>query len=230
MTYQFSTQPGPRERHLKRRMHNPLFPEQVRNVQQQDITDAQQQDEKALLDFMTHFQNVVRQATELNANTESDVILKLKEQLDECYAICCAMPGEQAKIKTAINSLIAAIMKAIRKGAENDPVAMSKLDEEDIARKMHNNLHNHAIIADLMMENSPIEENELTATLLNETEEAVNAVLQLFTEEQMSIIYNEAQDLLNSLRSEGHELPQAWLRFDQIKQALAEATSMMEKN
>ncbi len=226
MDIQFSPHPGPYERHLKRRLLNPLFPENKRHITQHDIQQAQQKDEENLLQFMQHFQSVVQQATQLDASVESDVVLSIKEQLDECYAISCAMPGEHDKLKTAINKLIDAIMQAIRKGAEGDPVALQKLDDEILARQMHNALHERKLIADLMLEQSPIEENELTPTLLNEDADDLDAALQLFSKEQLEYISQEAASLLENLRQQGHEIPHAWQRLQQIKDALQAATEV----
>lgn len=218
MNLTFSPSPGPYERHLKRRLLNPLFPKN--NIQQQDITDAQKKDEKSLFEFMAHFQSVVQKSVELGNNSESEVVLELKEQLDQCYATSCAMPGDQEKLKVAIKKLLIAIMAAVRKGASDDPVALKKLEEEDIARAMHNDLHERKLIADLMLENTPILENELTSTLLNEEEDDLDAALQLFNSEQLNLIVKDAQVLLEDLRKKGHEIPIAWLRFQQIKNAL----------
>ncbi|MCW8900142.1 MAG: hypothetical protein OQK75_08145 [Gammaproteobacteria bacterium] len=220
MTMNFSPAPGPNERHLKRRLLNPLFPKPEQDITQQDIDDAQRKDEENLLSFMSYFQSVVQKTTELGLNSESDVVLEIKEQLDECYAISCAMPGDHSNLKIAIKKLIAAIMAAIRKGAADDPVALKKLDEEDVAREMHNELHEIKLIADLMLENSPILEKELTPTLLNEDTQDLDAALQLFSAEQLDLIVKDAQKLLEHVRNEGHEIPHAWERFQQIKHAL----------
>ena len=220
MTMNFSPAPGPHERHLKRRLLNPLFPKPENDLTQQDVEAAQQKDEENLFSFMSHFQSVVQKATELGANSESDVVLNIKEQLDECYATSCAMPGDHSTLKDAIKKLIIAIMAAIRKGASDDPVALKKLDEEDLAREMHNEFHERNLIADLMLENSPILENELTPTLLNEEADDLDAALQLFSPEQLDLICKNAQSLLEELRKEGHEIPHAWERFQQIKLAL----------
>lgn len=228
MTMNFSPVPGPNERHLKRRLLNPLFPKPEKELTQEDVDNAKRKDEEGLMSFMTHFQSVVQKTTELGVNSESDVVLEIKEQLDECYATSCAMPGDHTNLKVAIKKLITAIMSAIRKGAENDATALKKLDEEDIAREMHNDLHERKLIADLMLENSPILEGELTSTLLNEESDDLDAALQLFSVQQLELIVKDAQTLLEDLRKNGHEIPHAWERFQQIKQALNAAATGMD--
>jgi len=230
MTMNFSPAPGPHERHLKRRLLNPLFPKPEKEVTQDDVDNAQRKDEENLMSFMTHFQSVVQKTTELGGNSESDVVLAIKEQLDECYATSCAMPGDHSNLKVAIKKLITAIMAAIRKGAADDATALKKLDDEEIAREMHNELHERKLIADLMLENSPILENELTATLLNEESDDLDAALQLFSAEQLELIVNDAKTLLENLRQNGHEIPHAWERFQQIKQAVNSAATGMDEN
>ena len=69
MTMNFSPTPGPHERHLKRRLLNPLFPKPEDEVTQNDVTDAQRKDEEALMSFMTHFQSVVQKTTELGTHS-----------------------------------------------------------------------------------------------------------------------------------------------------------------
>jgi len=230
MTINFSSTPGPHERHLKRRLLNPLFPKSMRELTQQDVNNAQQKDEENLLKFMTHFQSVVQKTTELGSNSESDVVLLIKEQLDECYATSCAMPGDHSNLKIAIKKLIIAIMAAIRKGAADDPLALQKLDDEDIAREMHNELHERKLIADLMLEDSPILDTELTPTLLNEESDDLDAALQLFSTEQLDALCKDAQDLLESVREEGHEIPHAWERFQQMKNALDTSKQQTDSN
>lgn len=230
MTMNFSPAPGPHERHLKRRLLNPLFPKPEKELTQDDIDNAQRKDEENLLSFMTHFQSVVLKTTELGGNSESDVVLAIKEQLDECYATSCAMPGDHSNLKIAIKKLISAIMAAIRKGAADDTTALKKLDDEEVAREMHNELHERKLIADLMLENSPILENELTATLLNEESDDLDAALQLFSAEQLDLVVKDAQALLESLREDGYEIPHAWERFQQIKQAVNSAATGVDEN
>lgn len=220
----FSPTPGPHERHLKRRLLNPLFPKPEKELSQDDIDNAQKKDEENLMSFMSHFQSVVQKTTELGTNSESDVVLEIKEQLDECYATSCSMPGDHNNLKIAIKKLITAIMSAIRKGAAGDANALQKLDDEEVARELHNDLHERKLIADLMLENSPILENELTPTLLNEEADDLEAALPLFSAEELGLIVKTAQTLLEKLRKEGHEIPHAWERFQQIKQALADKT------
>ena len=226
MTMNFSPNPGPHERHLKRRLLNPLFPKPEKEVIQDDVDNAQKKDEEALMAFMTHFQSVVQKTTELGQNSESDIVLEIKEQLDECYATSCSMPGDHSNLRVAIKKLILAIMSAIRKGAADDPTALKKLDEEDVARKLHNELHERKLIADLMLENTPILENELTPTLLNEEPDDLDAALPLFSAEELDLISKTAQALLESLRKDGHEIPHAWERFQQIKQALEDKNNV----
>lgn len=225
MTMNFSPAPGPHERHLKRRLLNPLFSKPENEITQKDIDDTQKKDEESLLSFMSHFQTVVQKAVQLGANSESDVVLEIKEQLDECYATSCAMPGDHSNLKIAIKKLITAIMTAVRKGAADDMTALKKLDEEDVARELHNELHERKLIADLMLENSPILENELTPTLLNEEADDLEAALPLFSVEELELIAKSAQSLLEQLRQDGYEIPYAWERFQQIKQALADKNS-----
>jgi hypothetical protein len=224
MNLHFSPEPGPRERQLRRKYQNPLFGPTGDQVTQQDVDAARQEDQIALQQFLLDIRSLIQEAVDLKPNTDSEIILDLKERLDQCYTRCCAMPGEHEEIKTAINKLIHVIMQAIRQGAANDPVALAKLDDEDAARRMHQALHVHTLIVDLLLANSPIEEAELLPTLLSETVEVVQATLPLFDIEQLGLLYETGKKRLEELQRQGHALPGAWSNLALFEHALLEMT------
>ncbi|VAX12410.1 hypothetical protein MNBD_GAMMA24-2401 [hydrothermal vent metagenome] len=199
MTLKFSPHPGPRERHLRRRYHNPLFPAARQKVSESQLKDARKADEKELNHFLRYFRDLVQEAIDLKPEAESETILDLKERLDKCYAHCCALPGEKSEIQAAINKLIEVIMKAVRQGAANDPVALDKLAEENSARQMHNELHQFSLVADLMLPDSPISKDDLVPSLLTEPEAGLNATLQLFDPAQLAEIYQQAKTRIQQL-------------------------------
>lgn len=224
MKLHFSPEPGPRERQLRRKYQNPLFSPTGDQITQQDVDTARMEDQTALQQFLQDFRSLIQEAVDLKPNTDSEIILDLKERLDQCYTRCCAMPGENEKIKTAIDNLIQVIMQAIRQGAANDPVALGKLDDEDAARRMHQALQVHTLIVDLLLADSPIEEAELLPTLLSETDEAVQATLPLFDVEQLGLLYETGKKRLEELQHQGHTLPEAWNNLALFEQALLEMT------
>lgn len=199
MTLKFSPHPGPHERHLRRRYGNPLFSAALQEVSETQLQDAREADEKELNHFLRYFRDLVQEAIDLKPDAQSETILDLKERLDRCYAHCCALPGEKSEIQAAINKLIEVIMKAVRQGAANDPLALDKLAEENIARQMHNELHQFSLVADLMLPDSPISKEELIPSLLTEAEAGLSATLQLFEPDQLTHIYQQAKIYIQQL-------------------------------
>lgn len=220
MALTFSRQSGPRERQLQRKYNNPLFGESGLQISQQDIDVAHEQDEVSLNRFLQHFQELVQKAVDLDPNAESQTILDIKEKLDQCYTQCSALPGDQTQIRNAVDKLIQVIMQAIRQGAANDPVALNKLDEEDRARQTHKELHNHTIVADLLLPDSPIDEQDLLPTLLNEQQPALLAALQLFEPEQIGILYESGKNLVAKLNSEGYDMSAPRKNLDAFEKVL----------
>lgn len=229
MDIDFSPQPGPRERHLQRKYRNPLFPDGER-IDARQLREAREQDEAELEHFLRYFRDLVQEAVDLQPNSDSEVILDIKERLDQCYLQCCALPGDHSEIKQAVNRLIQVIMAAVRQGAANDPVALGKLDDEDQARQLHNRLADEVFVADLILPDSPIGQSELVPSLLSESAQAVAFALQLFDAEQLSTIYQEAKERVEQTAQQGHTLPDARQRLKQIETALAEATSRVTIN
>ena len=111
-------------------------------------------------------------------------------------------------------------MKAVRQGAANDPVALDKLAEEDHARKMHNELHQFSLVADLMLPDSPISKEELVPSLLSESETGLNAALQLFDQAQLTQIYQQAKAHLEQLPMEMGTQPELQKKIKLIETAL----------
>ncbi len=205
----FSPDPGPRERHLQRRHANPLFGEAALRIDQADVDAAREADAIAQERFLADFRTLVQEAVELPPNADSDQVLAIKARLDESYTRVCALPGDHAAVREAIRRLIEVIMSAIRKSAAGDPLALQKLDEEEQARAFHMQLVEHPLVADLLLPDSPIGEDELLPTLLSEETEALEAAVNLFEPEQLVALHAEGERLLADLEAAGHDLRRA---------------------
>ena len=213
---EFSKQPGPRERHLQRKLNNPLFGA-ARIVMQQDIYDAQRQDHVAMQEFMLHFRELVQQAVKLDKNVESDVVLLLKAQLEQQYAVCSGLSGQPVGIKDAIKKLIAAISSTLRAGSQNDPHALEKLGNDEEHTRLHLQLCDHLIVSDILNPDEIISNQEQIPSLLNESSDGLQAALALFPPERISQMIEEGQALLKRIEAEGHSLPQAWQNLAQME-------------
>ena len=216
MTLNFSTQPGPRERHLQRKANNPLF-SAAAALTQQNIQDARRQDYEAMLQFMEQFRELVQRTVKLDKNVESDVILLLKAQLEQQYAVCTGLQGQPVAIQEAIRKLIAAIGNTLRSTSKDDPHALEKLDSDEEHTLLHLLLCDHLLVSDILNPDEIISSDEQIATLLNESEDALQAALALFPPERISMMVSEGKTLLKKIETEGHSLPVAWQRLAQME-------------
>jgi len=216
MTLSFSNQPGPRERHLQRKLHNPLFGDDS-NVTQQDIQVAQSRDQVAMQQFMEQFRELVQSAVKLDKNVESEVVLMLKAQLERQYAVCSGLPGQPVAIKEAIRKLIDAISSTLRATSRDDPDALEKLSKDEEHTSLHLQLCDHLIVSDILNQDEIIGNNEQVPTLLNESEKDLQAALALFPPDRISLMIEEGELLLNKIEAEGHSLPAAWQRLAQME-------------
>jgi hypothetical protein len=212
----FSTQPGPRERQLQRKLNNPLFGA-AGTFTQQAIQIAQQQDQVAMQQFMEQFRELVQRAIKLDKNVESDVVLLLKAQLEQQYAVCTGLPGQPAAIQEAIKKLIAAISNALRTTSREDPHALEKLSNDEEHTRIHLQLCDYLIVSDILNPDEIISSEEQIPTLLNESEDALQAALALFSPERIGLMIEEGTALLNRIEAEGHSLPLAWQSLAQME-------------
>ncbi len=205
----FRERPGCRERHLRRKQNNPLFPEDQRHPTQDDVLDAQRRDNQELTEFMVEVRQLIARITELDPNVDSDTILNFKTRTDRLYEQCTGLPGDQTQIKQALIRLIDVLMDAIAGAAAEDPEAVRKLDQERQARAQHFELLESPLTGDLLREQSPVEASELVPTLLSEPLESLATILELFDREQLRWIRDTASALIAQRRSEGFDLPEA---------------------
>lgn len=224
MSLVFSQLPGRHERHLLRKLDNPLFPEPEQKISPSQLLEAQRQDHQELIEFITDLRTLVQQAIHLQPNEESDVILGIKEQLDIAYEQASVLADDQTESKNAINKLTQVIMNTIRSNTSGDPTALYELRQEEIARNTHYTLLQYPIVADLLHPESPILENDLAPSLLSETSQGLQAAMELFDSAQLQIICEDASELLKRLAAEGIDIP------EQAKQRLTEIGTRMTED
>ncbi len=216
MTFNFSKDPGPRERHLQRKFNNPLFAASA-TLTQQEIHNAQQQDIVAMQQFMEQFSELVQRAVALDKSVESDVVMLLKAQLEQQYAVCTGLPGRPVAMQDAIKKLIAAISATLRAASKDDPQALEKLTMDEEHTDLHFKLCDYLIVSDILNPDEIINDDEKILALLNEPEEALRAVLALFPPERIGTMVEEGKVLLRKIEAEGHGLALAWQRLAQME-------------
>lgn len=195
----FSNKPGRHERHLLRKLDNPLFPRPVIDPADEEILEVQRLDHDELLAYITELRQLVQQAIELKPNEESQVILDLKAELDKSYEQACTMADEQEGNKQAIHQLINVIMRTIRVNATGDSRAEQELNEEEQARALHFTLLEQPIVPDLLDPDTLISEDELVPCLLSESKEGLDAALELFDEGQRAQLVAQAEQLVEAM-------------------------------
>lgn len=200
----FHPRPGPRERHLKRRYRNPLFGDDA-VVTQDEVIAARRADREDMDQFVKDVKVLFDQAAHLPPNVESDVILGLKSRCDQLFEHSCRFGVDLGKEQQALKRLTEVIMKAVWQGAGNDTQARGELEQEEVARAEHYRLLEHKLIVDLLSPESPIQEDHLVATLLSESEEAVERALQLFEPAHRAAMLSQAGELLDQLDRNGVE-------------------------
>lgn len=212
----FNDQPGMYERHLRRKVNNPLFVDS--DMSQQDILDARERDERELEEFMQDFHALARDASQLDATTDIEVLIALKTRLDQCYERCCGQMGRHDEIMEGLSNLIDSIMKAVIRSSASDQQALTRLDEEVEARKQHFSILTYPLIVDMLRPDSPLGAEDLIPSLLSADEKEALTAAGLFTEEQRVLICQQGQALLDRVADAGADVSEARRILDLIKQ------------
>lgn len=224
---QFSSQPGMHERHLQRKINNPLF--ELQQITHSDISAVQITDNQARDHFMPDFNSLLQEVADLTGQVETEILNALKERLDKSYSQASALPGDIVPFKQAIRKLITVITTSVMRNSEQDPMATSKLEEENAARLLHYDLQDMTLIADITNKDSPITEDELVASLLSESEAGLAAALPMFSKHQLLQIQANAEINLTALRQKGQDMTQAWQNMELISTAASVAPDDIER-
>ncbi len=217
MSWTFNPQPGRRERHLARIHRNPLFGHPPPEVDLARLEQAWSGDREDLMDFEGRFRALVEEAAALGAHADTEVVLALKERLEQAYEEAVGLAGDQGRIKEALQRLVDVTMRAVRAAAGNDPLALDELAQEEAARRLHFALLEEPLVADLLAPDGPIPAEDLVPTLLSSPEAALGKVLDLFDREQIVALCAQGRALLEERREQGYPLPEAWLRLGQME-------------
>lgn len=90
-TFQWSTEPGPFERQLRRQQGNPLWPSAMRMVSDQQVTDARLADLRRVSDFLSTYRAIERDALSPRANMAvkdaSDLEKKIIDLIPSCVIL-----------------------------------------------------------------------------------------------------------------------------------------------
>lgn len=196
MSIPFSERPGRHERHYRRRLANPLFPNAPAAVDDQELLEVQRRDHEELLAFIGELRETVQRAVELAPNEGSEVILDIKERLDRLYETSAGLAEEHDGNQAAIRQLLEVIMRNVERGAAGDPQALDELAQERVAREAHFELLRSPLVADLLHPQSCIGADELAPSLLSADSDELDAALQLFDRDQLGLLYDASRQCI----------------------------------
>ena len=217
-----SDHPGRHERHLRRKIANPLFDDPRDEDFHEELLAAQRRDQEERAAFMDRLQDTIQEAVNLKPSEDSDTILGIKGRLEQLYEEATGVAGDQTAAKTALHRLVDVITRTIRRAAEGDATAAMELDQEEAARETHFALLEYPVVADLLSPDSVIGQGELLPTLLSEDEGALAAALQVFDGVQVAQLATDARTLLLARDPERRRFPAAWQRLAQMEDRLVE--------
>jgi hypothetical protein len=218
MHLRFSAQPGRWERQLQRRHDNPLFGEPPPRVSRGELDRARSRDRQESGRFRNEVETLFGEAAQLQPNTDSGLILRLKERLDQAWERAAGLAGGEPQVRAGLARLTGVIMQAVRRGAGTDPRARAELDAEDQARALHYRLLEQPLVADLLAPEEPIPPAELAATLLSAAPAELAAALELFDPEQRAELAVAAAALLEHRRPEEPLLTRARTNLTRLRQ------------
>lgn len=204
----FRKNPGCRERHLRRKLDNPLFAPDERSLTLEELDAEQRRDDDELGAFLAAVKALVSRVSELSPDSDTGEVVELKKQADAYYEQCLGLPGDQRRVKTALIKLITELTR-LNMQTLRDTRSLVALQDEQVRRLAHFTRLEFPLTGDICREQSPLAKGDLVPTLLSEPADALSAALSLFDSGRVSAIRDEARALISERRGEGHDLSRA---------------------
>jgi hypothetical protein len=136
--------------------------------------------------------------------------------LERAYVQSTCLAGDLDEVRQACMKLITVCMNAIRSGAQDDPIALQKIADEESARAVYFHLLGTPLAAELMRGDEIIQEHDLVPSLLSQNETELESVLQLFEPEHVIVLADQADKYLTTLELQDTETRQAQERIAQM--------------
>lgn len=204
----FRKHPGCRERHLRRKLDNPLFAPAERDTSVEALDAAQRRDDDELSAFLQSVKDLVSRVSQLSPDSDTREVVELKKQADAHYEQCLGLPGDQRRVKAALIKLITELTRLNMQTLHDTP-SLVALQDEQVKRLAHFTRLEFPLTGDICREQSPLADGDLVPTLLSEPPDAVKAALGLFDAERVNSIREEARALISTRRAEGHYMSRA---------------------
>jgi len=220
----FRKNPGCRERHLRRKLDNPLFPTDERDTTTAELDAEQRRDDDELSAFLEAVKDLVARVGALSPDSATSELNDLKARADAHYEQCLGLPGDQRRVKAALIRLITELTR-LNMRTLTDPQALVRLQDEQVKRLAHFTRLEFPITGDLCRPQSPVADAELVPTLLSEPADALIAALGLFDAERVTSIRDEAHALIRRRRDEGYDMTQAEQKLALIDKHIEDAAA-----
>jgi len=204
----FRQHPGCRERHLRRKLDNPLFPAGERQKTVAELDAEQRLDDDELSDFLSDVKHLVATVAGLSTASHLDEIVATKQRVDECYEQCLGLPGDQGRVKSALIKLITELTRLNMESLRGND-SLRALRDEQAGRLAHFTRLEFPVTGDICRRQSPLGPDELAPTLLSEPSDAVSAALGLFHAERLMTVRDDALALVERRREEGFDMAAA---------------------
>lgn len=206
MTDLFSKCPGAWERHLLRRCRYPhFFTNNSAPTTERDLQHAQAKDQQELAEFHLSLQSLITRCTELDDQSSVETITAIKKELDQCHDIAFGLGADLTEQKNAIAMLNEVITTAMRHAMQDSDDGMRlRLIQNEGNRLAKLNQLEYPVVCDLLREDSPIPEDEITAALLCESDAAYKIALEVLDNDRKQEMATRLDTISAALTQDKH--------------------------
>lgn len=190
----------------------------------EELQVEQRRDDDELTEFLAQVKSLVSEVGGLSPDSQASLIVDLTARADAYYEQCLGLPGDQRRVKSALIKLITELTR-LNMRTMHDTQSLVALQDEQVKRLAHFTRLEFPLTGDLCRPQSPVEDGEVAPTLLSEAPEAVSAALNLFDDQRVVSIQEQARSLIERRREEGFDVSGAEESLALIDRRIEEAAA-----
>jgi hypothetical protein len=204
----WSSNPGAYEMQLQRRCNNPYFPALQQNVSEAELTEAIKIDYE---DYSLAEQRLLQIGNEIKELT-SDLTMKefhyFRERLEDIISFSIGAGGRTYELASMCKKLREALILSLRQSISSDNDILALIEEAEYAYKKNNRIFHTPVMAQMVRERSPIDENLSIPTILSEDAQTISLVMSIYDDQTRLLVSREALKLLEKGLDSGYIDPE----------------------
>ena len=178
----WSTMPGPRERHLKRRHRNLLFPTERRQVSESEVLDARRADALELQSLREKSRDVLSAVASLPPRSDVETAMLLIDALEELWTSAVAEGTAGLELVRGIDEMQSELLSLVGGALATQPEVAEQLELATQMRMAMRRTHS-TVMSDLQR----VPPADVVASVLSESPQTISIFVEALSDQDEAV-------------------------------------------